>query len=60
MELPSAQVAWVGQAKDKPGPIGLYAMRWTNPYPDREIASVDFVSAQKDPVPVLVALSVER
>jgi hypothetical protein len=59
-DLPFAQVAWVGHAADKPGPIGVYAMRWPNPYPDREIAALDFVSAQAAPVPVLIALSAER
>jgi hypothetical protein len=60
MELPFAQVAWTGNAKDKPGSIGVYAMRWPNAYPDREIASLDFVSACGDSVPVLVAVSAER
>jgi hypothetical protein len=57
--LPSARVAWRGQIADKPGPIGLYAMRWVNPYPAKAVSSVDFVSAIGDPVPVLLALTVE-
>ena len=59
VELPFAQVAWTGNAKDKPGPIGFYAMRWVNARPDLEIASLDFVSAGGDPVPVLIAVSAE-
>jgi hypothetical protein len=60
VELPFAQVAWTGTAKDKPGPIGAYAMRWLNPRPDAEIASLDFVSADGAPVPILIAVSAEK
>lgn len=58
--LPYAQVAWKGHIQDKPGPIGVYAMRWVNPYPEKVISSIDFVSMQEDPVPVLIALSAEK
>ena len=59
-QLPSARVAWRGHIADKPGPIGAYAMRWANPYPDKAISSIDLVSAQKDPVTVIIAISVEK
>jgi hypothetical protein len=58
--LPAAQVAWAGHIDDKPGPIGVYAMRWVNPYPDKPVASIDLLSAESDPVPVVFAISVER
>jgi hypothetical protein len=58
--LPAAQVAWRGYITDKPGPIGVYAMRWVNPYPEKTIASLDFLSAQGEPVPVLMALTAEK
>lgn len=57
--LPLAQVAWQGHTADKPGPIGLYTMRWVNPHPDKEIAGLDVVSGGGDPVPVVVAITVE-
>jgi len=58
--LPQAQVAWRGHSADKPGPIGVYAMRWVNPYPEKTMASLDFLSAQGEPVPVLIALTAEK
>jgi len=57
--LPEAQVAWTGQIADKPGPIGVYVMRWVNPYPEKVVSSLDFVSAGGGPVPVLIAVSAE-
>jgi len=59
-QLPSARVAWRGHIADKPGPIGVYAMRWVNPYPDKVISSIDLISAQKDPVTVVMAISAEK
>ncbi|MBM3475702.1 MAG: hypothetical protein FJX75_20750 [Armatimonadetes bacterium] len=56
---PAAQVAWTGHIDDKPGPIGAYAMRWVNPWPDKTITSIDLLSAQKDPVVVVFGVSVE-
>ena len=38
--LPSARVAWKGHITDKPGPIGVHAMRWVNPYPEKVISTV--------------------
>lgn len=58
--LPAARVAWRGYIADKPGAIGVYAMRWVNPYPEKTIATVDFVSACREPVPVLMGVSVEK
>jgi hypothetical protein len=58
--LPAAQVAWTGHIDDKPGPIGVYAMRWVNPYPDKAIASIDLLSDEADPVVAVFGISVER
>jgi len=58
--LPAARVAWRGYIADKPGEIGVYAMRWVNPYPEKVISSLDFVSACREPVPVLMAVTVEK
>jgi hypothetical protein len=35
-------------------------MRWTNPYPDRVIQSLDLVGQDTDAVPVVVAVSGEK
>ncbi|MCX7599194.1 MAG: hypothetical protein N2512_10055, partial [Armatimonadetes bacterium] len=58
--LPGARVAWRGYIADKPGPIGVHVMRWVNPYPEKLITAMDFVSACKDPVPVLMAVTIEK
>ncbi len=59
-DLPYAQVAWRGPGTDKQGDIGVYVMRWVNPHPEKTIATLDFVSAQREPVPVLIAVSAEK
>jgi hypothetical protein len=58
--LPAAQVAWTGHIDDKPGPIGVYAMRWVNPYPEKPVAAIDLLSAGNEPVSVVFAISVEK
>jgi hypothetical protein len=63
-DLGAGEAAWVGQTysldfKDQ-RPCCLYAMRWTNPYPDRVIQSLDLVGQDTDAVPVVVAVSGER
>ncbi len=58
--LPSAEVAWSGNLADKPGPIGAYAFRWVNPYPDRPISSIDLLSANGNPVVAVMAISGEK
>ena len=58
--LPYAEVAWRGTATDKPGPIGVLDLRWANPYPDKTIATLDFVSAAGQTVPVLIAVTAEK
>jgi beta-galactosidase len=63
-DLGASEAAWVGQTysldfKDQ-RPCCLYAMRWTNPYPDRVIQSLDLVGQDTDAVPVVVAVSGEK
>lgn len=38
---------------------GFYIMSWSNPYPEREVKSLDIVSANGDVIPVVVAITVE-
>ncbi len=44
--------------KSYTGLVGLYAFRWKNPEPEREIASLTFLSALGDPVVGVIAVSV--
>jgi len=37
--------------------VGLYTYIWENPYPDKEITKLDFISAQKKPIPICVAIT---
>jgi hypothetical protein len=53
-QLADAQIAWVGK-KD----ATLYWMRWTNPHPEKEIASLDLVSQETGCVPALLAITAE-
>jgi tetratricopeptide (TPR) repeat protein len=39
--------------------VRLYMTTWTNPRPDVEVASIDFVSAMTDSAPVLIAITAE-
>ena len=39
------------------GEVGIYAYRWINPSPDKTISSIDFQSAEGDPVVGLLAVS---
>lgn len=38
---------------------GLYLWRWTNPHPEKAIASIDIVSACAGQIPLIAAISVE-
>ncbi len=40
--------------------IRLFDMAWTNPHPEKEIASLDVLSAGKECDPFLVAVTLER
>lgn len=60
-----AKVAWTGlndavEQSPRPGlMVRLYDMAWTNPHPEKLIATVDFLSAGEECDPFLVALTVE-
>ena len=57
-QLPDAEVAWTG----KSGPrrdATLYWMRWDNPRPEKDIATIDFVTADSRCVPALLAITAE-
>jgi hypothetical protein len=53
-------MAWSG-----PSPVNsqmtlrVYKTQWTNPEPDQAITSIDFISANSDPAPFLIAITAE-
>ncbi len=40
--------------------VRLFAFTWTNPHPDREIATIDVVSSNSACDPYLIAVTLER
>lgn len=59
---PNTVVAWTGQnqATARMGTsIRLYKTRFDNPYPERRVESLDYVSGMEAPGPFMVALTVE-
>lgn len=58
LAVPEAKIALEG-ANLLHGRIGLYAMRWENPHPDREIASIDVIASKNNVVPAVVAITGE-
>ncbi len=63
-EPTGAKVAWTGTneaAELNEGlKIRLFDLAWTNPHPEKEIASLDVLSADKRCDPFLVAVTVQR
>ena len=63
-EPTEAKAVWTGSNETtgmNPGPkIRLFAVTWTNPHPEKEISSLDVLSAGKECDPFLVALTLER
>ena len=61
-----AKPAWTGlndmtEQHARPGlQVRLFDMAWTNPHPEKEIASLDVLSAGKECDPFLVAVTVLR
>jgi hypothetical protein len=60
----AARVAWTGSndsLEENPGfKIRLFDLAWTNPHPEKEITTLDVLSADKGCDPFLVAVTVER
>ncbi len=60
-----AKVGWKGSndlvdRNNEGSEIRLYAVTWTNPHPDKEIATIDVVSSVSACDPYLIAVTVER
>ncbi len=39
---------------------GFYAWRWQNPTPEKMVDTIDIVSANGDPIPVVIGITIER
>lgn len=62
-EAKSATIAWSGSNPATEGAgasLRLFKRTYDNPYPDRLLESLDFVSTQSESAPFLVALTVEN
>lgn len=53
------RLAWIGRTAQANRVVCLFIKTWDNPHPDKEIESIDFVSAMNQSSPFLVALTVE-
>ncbi len=59
--LPGAQLAWTQPYDDTPFHAALYSKQWNNPFPEKEIESVDMLYGEdRVGVPVLIALTAAR
>ena len=59
-----ANVVWTGKNRltelNAGSNVYLFEMVWTNPHPDKSIATIDFESAETDCSPFLVAVTVDK
>jgi hypothetical protein len=55
-------VAWSGRspANNSQAMLQVFKTQWTNPQPDQVITSIDFVGANQDPAPFLIAITAEQ
>ena len=61
-DVSGAKLVWEGTnpaATEFGNPIRLYAMTWVNPFPEKEITSMDYKSTQTVCAPFLIALTAE-
>ncbi len=64
-EPSEAKIAWKGnntlvERNNEGTEIQLFEVAWTNPHPERSIATIDVVSSVSGCDPYLVAVTVER
>jgi hypothetical protein len=55
--LTAACTAWEGKMAEGT-PVRVYAYEWKNPHAEREISSIDFISAGTHASPTLLGLSI--
>jgi hypothetical protein len=58
----ASMLAWAGKspANDTGAVLRVYKTQWINPEPDQVINSIDYLSANLDPAPFLIAITVEN
>ncbi|MFB3897050.1 MAG: glycoside hydrolase family 20 zincin-like fold domain-containing protein [bacterium] len=56
VSTPAQVLAWKGKSRDGK-PINLRSYRWSNPNPDKEIGSIDFVATDTTVAPILLAIT---
>lgn len=57
------KTVWTGTNKAiaaQGGSLRLYLLTWTNPKPEKRIATIDYVSTQTDSAPFCIAITVDR
>ncbi len=55
-EIPQAKIGWVGKNASC-STVGVYVFGWDNPRPGVLVESVDFVSENKTPIPILIGIT---
>jgi serine/threonine protein kinase len=58
-----AAPAWTGQnpaTRERDLELRLYKISWDNPYPEKEILAIEFVSAQANSAPFLIAVTIDE
>jgi hypothetical protein len=53
--IKAARIAWKNSENK-----GFYAYQWGNPHPEKRLRSIDIVSSQGQPVPIIIAISGEK
>jgi len=56
-------VVWEGSnamTKSKDLTLRLYLTKWTNPHPEKQVASIDYISANTGAAPFCVAMTIEQ
>ena len=58
-EVPEARIGWTG-GNESCSSIGAYVFNWENPRPDQPIQTIDFISLNERPIPLLIGISAAR
>jgi hypothetical protein len=58
----SSIIAWSGRSpvNNSQTQLQIFKTQWNNPNPDETITAIDFVSANSDPAPFLIAITAEQ